>query len=75
MPQAPDELRAQFADDTSALEVIKANFSIARGGVIYPKSPGRPATEREMAAVDYLALEWDYGYQDAPPPDVGNPVA
>ena len=63
MPQASDELRAKFpGDDQEAFAVIKANFTISRGGVIYPKQIGYTMTEREGEAIDYLCDEWDYAY-------------
>jgi hypothetical protein len=63
MPQASDELRAIFSgDDQKAFAVIKANFTISRGGVIYPKQIGYQMTEREREAVNYLCDEWDYDY-------------
>ena len=64
MPQASDELRAKFpGGDQEAFAVIEEHFSISKGGVIYPKHPGRQMTEREGDAIDYLCDEWDYGYE------------
>jgi hypothetical protein len=63
MPQASDELRAKFpGDDQEAFDVIDANFSTSRGGVIFPKHIGYKMTEREGDAIDYLCDEWDYAY-------------
>ena len=63
MPQATDELRAKFPGyDQEAFAVIKANFTISRGGVIYPKQIGYTMTARESDAIDYLFHEWDYAY-------------
>jgi hypothetical protein len=63
MPQATPELCAKFpGHDAEAFEVIKANFTTSRGGVIYPKVVGYKMTEREGDAIDYLCDEWDYGF-------------
>ena len=63
MPQATDELRAKFPGyDQEAFAVIKANFTISRGGVIYPKQIGYQMMKHEFDAIDYLCGEWDYDY-------------
>lgn len=64
MPQAPDALRALFANDGEAWEVLRENFTDT-SGVIRPK-PGHAPTVAECAAIDYLVLEWDYAWE----PDV-----
>jgi hypothetical protein len=62
MPQAPQYLREMFDGDAAAYKVLAANFSISRGGVIYPNDPTYIPTEAESNAIDYLWLEWDYCY-------------
>lgn len=65
MPQSPPELRAKFPDgDLEALRVLKENFVIDQSGVIHPRAWGYEPTSRENEAIDYLWLEWDYGYED-----------
>lgn len=61
MPQAPQYLRDEFADDGVALEVIAENFTVTRG-LIQKKSYGYIPTPKENHAIDYLWLEWDYAY-------------
>jgi len=63
MPQAPSYLQAMFEDDRAAWEALKDNFTDTRG-VIMPK-PGHLPVWHELLAVDYLVLEWDYGYEPA----------
>lgn len=37
MPQAPQELRDKFPEwDGEALDVLRANFNVDRGGCIHP---------------------------------------
>lgn len=63
MPQATDELRSKFPGwDSEALDVLRPNFTVARNGVIRPKTSNYEPTERESDAIDYLIQEWDYGY-------------
>lgn len=61
MPQAPQYLRDMFDDDADAWSVLRGKFTAPRG-VISP-NPGHTPSEWEIAAVDYLCLEWDYGYE------------
>lgn len=65
MPQAPDHLRAKFADDSAAFEALGFNFFCLPGGVIYPKE-GYVPNAHEWDAIDYLIMEWDYGYSSEP---------
>ena len=51
-----------FASDSDALAVINTNFRCSRGGILFPKESGYVPTEREQNAIDYLIMEWDYGY-------------
>lgn len=62
MPQAPDHLRALYAHDGEAWEVLGDNFTDDRG-VIRPK-PGHKVTVAEASAIDYLVLEWDYAWEN-----------
>lgn len=62
MPQASEELRAQFIDDVDAFECIKENFKVERNGLIVQKDPSYKPSTREQAAISYLVLEWDYAY-------------
>jgi hypothetical protein len=64
MPQAPQHLRALFCCDRDAWDALKGNFTDTRG-LIQPK-PGHTPTEYELLAVDYMCLEWDYGYETIP---------
>ena len=67
MPQAPKKLQDKFPDyDREALEVLRINFIVARGGIIRPKKDGYAPTDRENDAIDYLFLEWDYAYIPVP---------
>ena len=62
MPQAPEYLRAMFSDDADAWGHL-SNFYDDRG-MIRPKITGALPTEKQAYAIDYLCLEWDYGYED-----------
>lgn len=66
MPQASDELRDQFEDDSAAMTVLQEHFSLSATGVIRPRTADRQATDREKAAIDYLVLEWDYAWEPRP---------
>lgn len=67
MPQAPGYLQAEFHDDAAALVVISSDFKVSRGGMIYPAVEGYKPTERQYRAIDYLIMEWDYGYSSIRP--------
>ena len=62
MPQAPQSLRDEFEDDTNACLALKDNFN-ERHGVFRKKDPSYAPTGREMNALNYMILEWDYGYE------------
>lgn len=62
MPQAPDYLRKQFADDGEALDAIRVGYYVDKGFIIRPRYKGYEPSERENNALDYLWLEWDYGF-------------
>jgi hypothetical protein len=65
MPQAPNHLRAMFSDDADAWRYLP-NFYDDRG-IIRPKIAGTEPTEKQGHAIDYLCLEWDYGYESQLP--------
>jgi hypothetical protein len=50
-----------FDDDGAAFQQLGQNFKTSRGGIIYPVD-GYTPTPLDLKAVDYLVLEWDYGY-------------
>jgi hypothetical protein len=62
MPQASDELRAQFDDDNIAWMVLQTNYAEHRF-LIYPKVLGYEGTKKENDAIDYLCSEWDWAYE------------
>lgn len=67
MPQAPEELRAKFSGgDGEALDILRENYVVDCSGVIHPKTKDYQPTKRENEAIDYLWLEWDYGYASEP---------
>ena len=66
MPQAPDHLRDKFPSDSEALELLHSRgYKVSRGGVIFHPD-ARPAGNEEWTAIEYLILEWDYGYSRVP---------
>lgn len=69
MPQAPEHIRGQFASDADAFDVLGANYTERPCGIIRPVA-GHMPTDRERAALSYLALEWDYGYDLGPDDEV-----
>lgn len=60
MPQAPKELSDKWNESTAFTQITE-NFKISRDGIIYPIN-GYSPTEEDYSAIDYLILEWDYGY-------------
>lgn len=63
MPSAPTWLCDLFpGDDEEALKVLERNFVVPRGFIIHPKVAGYKPTQRENEAIDYMFMEWDYGY-------------
>lgn len=63
MPQGPPELQEEFGTDYAALQIIKENYTEGKGFVIRPKVEGYKSTELENRALNYLWLEWDYGFE------------
>lgn len=63
MPQASEELRADWpGGDCEALDHLKPNFTVSRGGVIHRRSESYELSLRDWSALSYLVHEWDYGY-------------
>lgn len=59
MPQASEELREEWTYE-SALDWIKGTFRWP-GGMIRVRQGYMP-TAKDMRAIDYLCLEWDFAY-------------
>lgn len=66
MPQGPVHLHEEFGDDMTAWLVLKEDFN-QHAGVIYPKDKNFAPTEKQNRAIDYLCMEWDYGYTRSKP--------
>ena len=64
MPQGPVELHEKWGEPCKALEALNANFW-DDAGVIRPRRGDTP-TEEEWSAIDYLCMEWDFGYDPKP---------
>jgi len=56
----------KFDDDVAAWDVLKYQFGVTRGGVIYPYDHDKVVTPRQNAAIDYLFREWDYEFDPLP---------
>ncbi len=65
MRQAPQELQDLFEDDCAAMAVLQEHYTVDRSGIMRPKDAGRNFQGLEDAAINYLILEWDYGYRGA----------
>lgn len=63
MPQAPKELRERWCCELCALRHLRQNFTWPQG-IISPNNGYTPTTD-DLSAIDYLVLEWDYGYEPA----------
>lgn len=59
MPQAPAHL--SHLNEVKCHDILAANFREICG-VYYPKVEGYKETKEEGDALDYMVLEWDYGY-------------
>lgn len=67
MPSAPLELQKMFpGGDAEAMAVLGKNF-IWPKFMIQKKDPAYEPTFREWCAIDYLFLEWDWGYVEIAP--------
>lgn len=64
MPQGPIELHDKWGGPVQALQHLEANFIDDRG-VISPRNDREP-TEEDFSAIDYLCMEWDFGYDPRP---------
>ncbi|WP_133254300.1 hypothetical protein [Phenylobacterium deserti] len=68
MPSGPPELHAEWCDagpddggDFNAQAHLKAaGYTLTRGWEWIPP-PGRQPTERDISAINYLIMEWDFG--------------
>lgn len=69
MPSAPQELRDKFDGPEDAWKVLE-RFCVNDQGIIRPRTDADVLLVKEdaelRAAVDYLWLEWDYGYMPFP---------
>lgn len=71
MPQATDELRAKmkdyFGDEISdagpIAYLLERGFKFTRGGIILPPTPFKEWVDWEADCINFLADEWDYGYE------------
>ncbi len=63
MPSAPPYLQEMFDNDSVALAIIGEHYSVGKGFVIRPRTPGYKATTQEEHALDYLWLEWDFAFE------------
>lgn len=61
MPQATDELRAEWGIETEkALYFLRAaGYRLTNSWTWVP--PRRESTEMELRAIEYLIQEWDFG--------------
>lgn len=63
MPQASSQTLEDWpGDDADALALLKTNFNLSRGGMFSWKDPAYEPTKQELAALQYLFEEWDYGW-------------
>ena len=63
MPQGPAELHTKWQDCSLALQYLThRGYTCDKGGVIHPPVAHVPTIE-ENSAIDYLFLEWDFGYE------------
>lgn len=71
MPQASDELRAKMndyfgdpIDDSGPINyLLKRGFIFTQQGIILPPTPYKEWCDWEADCIDFLADEWDYGYE------------
>lgn len=67
MPSGPTHLHARFGSDAKAIELLEAaGYRMDAGFVFHPPCEKHGMSADEMDAVDYLCLEWDYGYSPEP---------
>jgi hypothetical protein len=63
MPSGPPYLHEFWQDDSNAWAFLKTNFDEVENGMISPKDPKHIPTFVEWRAIEYLILEWDWGYK------------
>ena len=61
MPQAPEELRAEWGDDKAIRFLEAAGYVLTRNWEWELPSPGHVPTAKELSAISYLFHEWDFG--------------
>lgn len=61
MPQGPADLHHKWGDCSNALAQLGDRFTNT-AGVIRPKD-GTIPTDEDLSAINYLFLEWDFGYE------------
>lgn len=64
MPQASEELRAQFKDDGQAWKALGKNFKDKKGLITRIDKSVLP-THHQLLAISYLCHEWDYAWEGA----------
>jgi hypothetical protein len=69
MPSAPDELRDLMEkwfgdpiDDGPPYRFLMARGWTERAGMLIKPTPAHTVSEYEWACIQFLCLEWDYGY-------------
>ena len=67
MPQAPDDLRAKWTCESALAHLKKDGRFLEDGGILRP-AMGVTLTQDDKDAIDYLWLEWDFGYDPTPLP-------
>ena len=63
MPSGPAHLHARWQHDGNALKQLEGNFTVD-GGWIKPIRGSYKPTMRDLSAIAYLVMEWDYAYSD-----------
>lgn len=62
MPSGPPELREEFGDAADAISFLeKRGYVLTREFRWRAPSPEREPTAKELRAICYLVLEWDFG--------------
>lgn len=64
MPSGPPELHAYFQNDTNAMNLLLSHgYTCSKDFIIRPPNKKHISTSKENDAIDYLVLEWDYGFR------------
>jgi hypothetical protein len=73
MPQASNELRSLMlkwfgheVSDYGPSLFLRARGWMDRGGIIEPPTPAHEPSLYELACIQFLCDEWDYGYRGRP---------